>query len=131
MPAEVAAVAHRPPTSRSAVSNRSRVLPGVDGRSSQGRRYVDLVMAYSDELGGEAALTEPQKAMVRHAAALTIEAERIQSAIVRGEPVDTEQLVRISNVLSRALRGLGIKSRAHNPVPDLASYLAGKEGAAA
>ncbi|MEF2551324.1 hypothetical protein VQ042_08090 [Aurantimonas sp. A2-1-M11] len=84
----------------------------------------------SDELGGEASLTEPQRAMVRHAAGVMIQAERMQSAIVRGEPVDAEQLVRLSNTLARMMKDIGVKAQAAKPkAPDLASYLGGRSAA--
>ena len=99
-------------TARSAVSNGSRLLCGVDGRSAPARRYRDLVKAFTAELGGEDILTEPLRAMVRQAAAVTVESENLQSAIVRGENVDTEQLVRLSNVLSRLMNSLTVKAKA-------------------
>jgi hypothetical protein len=38
-----------------------------------------------------------------------VQVEALQSKIVSGEEVDTEQLVRLSNVLGRTLQRLGIK----------------------
>jgi hypothetical protein len=83
----------------------------VDGRSAPARRYRDLVKALSDELGGDALLTEPMRAMVRQAAAVTVEAERMQASIINGEDVDTEQLVRVTNTLSRLMNGLKAKAK--------------------
>ncbi len=51
------------------------------------------------------------RAMVRQAAAVTVEAERMQASIVRGEDVDTEQLVRVTNALARLMNGLKAKAK--------------------
>lgn len=98
-------------TARSAVSNGTRLVTGVDGRSAPARRFRDLVRQFTEELGGDAIMSEPMRAMVRQAAAVTIEAERLQGAILRGEDVDTEQLVRVSNVQMRLMNGLKAKAK--------------------
>ncbi|SHF60540.1 hypothetical protein SAMN02745157_2524 [Kaistia soli DSM 19436] len=100
------------PTGRAAVSNGSRLLPGVDGRSASARRYRDLMKEFTGELGGEGIMTEPMRALVRQAAAVTVEAEKMQAAIVRGDPVDTEQLVRVTNTLARLMNLLKTKAKA-------------------
>ncbi|GLR54343.1 hypothetical protein GCM10007923_55600 [Shinella yambaruensis] len=51
------------------------------------------------------------RAMVRQAAAVAIEAERMQAAILREEAVDADELVRISNVLQRLMNGLKAKAK--------------------
>lgn len=98
-------------TARSAVSNGSRLVQGVDGRSAPARRFRDLVNQFTEELGGDAIMSEPMRAMVKQAAAVTIEAERIQGAILRGEEINSDELVRVSNVLQRLMNGLKTKSK--------------------
>jgi hypothetical protein len=41
---------------RSAATNGIVVLEGVDGRSPEGRRFRDLLVAYAEEIGGVEAL---------------------------------------------------------------------------
>jgi hypothetical protein len=94
---------------RSAATNGIVVLEGVDGRSPEGRRFRDLVVAYAEELGGVGSLSQQDAAIVRHAAAVTMQSETLQAAVVRGERVDEEQFVRLGNGLVRALNA--IKSR--------------------
>lgn len=120
------------PTARSAVSNGSRLLQGVDGRSASARRFRDLVREFTAELGGDTIMTEPMRAMVRQASAVTVEAERMQATIIRGEPVDTEQLVRVTNTLSRIMNGLKAKAKASKAGQrtDLSEYLRLKAEAA-
>src|SRR5690606_12513061 len=89
----------------------TRLLSGVDGRSAPARRFRDLVREFTAELGGDDILTEPMRAMVKQAAAVTVEAERMQGAIVRGEEIDTEQLVRVTNVLARLMNNLKARAK--------------------
>ena len=89
-----------------------KMVAGVDGRSAEARRYRDLLISFADDCGGAAALTETQRALVRQAAALTIQAEKLQGAMLRGEDVDVEQQTRVANSLSRTLSRLGIRKRA-------------------
>ncbi|WAP69306.1 hypothetical protein [Jiella pelagia] len=81
-------------------------------------------------LGGEETLSTPQRALVRHAAAVVLESEGMQAAIVRGEAVNHEDLVRVSNVLARLMRDLGVRGTGKPPAaPDLKSYLGSRPAA--
>lgn len=58
---------------------------------------------------------------------MTVQLEKLQGAVLRGELVDVEQLTRLSNALSRMLHRLGVKRVASKTTsPSLASYLASK-----
>ncbi len=112
-------------TTRAAVSNGSRLhAKGIDGRTRDARRFRDLNASFMDSLGGEAALSETNKALCRNAAALVVKAERMQAAIVKGEDVDAEELTRVSNCLSRTLGQLGVKRDRRDATPSLADILA-------
>lgn len=112
-------------TTRAAVSNGSRLhAKGIDGRTRDARRFRDLVASFSESLGGEAALGEADKALVRNAAALAVKSERMQAAIVKGEDVDLEGLTRLSNCVSRVLGQLGVKRERRDTTPSLDEYLA-------
>ena len=117
---------------RSAVSNGSRMLDGVDGRSPGARRFRDLVNSYCEGVGkGYDAMTEVERNTVRQAATAQLQSEALQSAIARGERVDTEQLVRLSNLSVRLLTKLGlVKSGNEDDGGDLATYLASRGEAA-
>ena len=119
--------ATRPLRLRSRLTNSLHALPGVDGRSIEARRYRDLAIAFANELGGATALGEAEQALVRQAAAMVLQAERLQGAAVRGEAVDLEQLTRLSNSATRALTKLGIKrtSRVVQPPSRLDAMLNG------
>jgi hypothetical protein len=114
-------VAPRPPATRSAVSNGSRILEGVDGRSSGARRFKDLVENFSRDLGGIDRLSEAEQSLIRQAASLTMRGEQLQAAIVKGEPVDPDELIRLSNTARRCLEGI---QKREQPKPSLADHLA-------
>lgn len=81
-------------------------MPGIDGRSAASRRFRDLIYSISSDLGGFDGLAEADRALVRQAACLTIEAERMQVASTRGDAIDHDSLVRLSNTLRRIQAGL-------------------------
>jgi hypothetical protein len=118
----------------SKVTNGTRLLVGVDGRSEQGRRYRDLVASYGRDLGGFDQLSEAAKGLVRTCAALSARAEHMQAVVVRGDPVDDEQLTRLLNSQTRALKALGtLASRRAKPdvaEPSLRERLAAREAEA-
>jgi hypothetical protein len=117
--------AERSPTVRSRITNGKDLLANVDGRSAAARRYRDLALSLADDLGGAASLTEAQSALVRQAAAIIVQSERLQSGVLRGELVDSEQLVRLCNAATRILSRLGIKKRAVQPPSRLDAMLNG------
>ncbi len=95
---------------RSAVTNRSKLCLGIDGRSAQSRRFKDLMTSYAEPLGGIADLPEAAIVIVRQAAITSLECETLQSRALAGERIDDEQLVRLSNSISRLLATLkGLK----------------------
>lgn len=98
------AIAPRQSVNRSAVSNGSRVLTGVDGRSAGARRYRDIVEDLSREIGGD--LSAAELLQVRNAATLQMLAEDLAAAQARGEPVDAESLTRAANGATRALAAI-------------------------
>lgn len=91
-------------TNRSAVSNGTRVLPGVDGRSPGARRFHDIVTDLAAEVGGD--LSTAERLILRNAATLQIAAEDLAAAQARGEPVDPDALARAANGAVRALAAL-------------------------
>ena len=86
---------------RSAVSNGSTLLIGVDDRSRSARRFRDLYHGYLEQTGGE------HDELCRQAATLVLQRERLDAAVVRGEPVDPSHLVRLAGSINRTLAKLG------------------------
>jgi hypothetical protein len=85
------------------------MLPGVDGRSSAARRFRDICANYEAQFGGN--ISELfERDLIRQAAGLTLRAEQLQGAIVRGEPVSNDKLVRISSTAKRLLETIRAKA---------------------
>lgn len=122
MTAARASLAPRPASARSAVSNGSALLAGVDGRSALARRFRDLCESLAADLGG--ALSQADQLTIRSAAALAVHAEELQARIIRGELVDADDVIRSANASARLLASLRTKAQARKPtVPALRDRL--------
>jgi hypothetical protein len=130
-PADSPASSARKPTARSRITNGKELLANIDGRSTEARRYRDLCLSFGDDCGGAATLTEVQRALVRQAAALTVQSEKLQGAMIRGENVSHEQMTRVANSLARTIQRLGFKRAPAKREASLVGYLASKVAAKA
>jgi hypothetical protein len=97
----------------SAITNGTRLIDDVDGRSATMRRFRDIIHAHQADLGGEAELSEGQKALLRRAALLQLQLEmQEQKFALRddGAATNTEIEVyqRSCGALRRLLESLGL-----------------------
>lgn len=102
----------RPLKVRSALTNKP--LRGrVNGNTSAGRRVRDLYRGLMAAIGNPGDTI--MQAKVLHAAelAVAVEAQRLRAA--RGEDVNLDALVRLSNAADRAVRRLGIRAALSAP----------------
>ena len=109
------------PEARSAVSNGSRLLPGVDGRSTWVRRCRDLIELHTSDLGGTEAISEAERSIIRRASVLTTELERLERRFaLAGEAAerDLDLYQRCAGNLRRLLEAVGLQRRAR-PVQGL------------
>lgn len=81
---------------RSFLTNDPRRLAGVSMRSSDGRRFRDIIEALIVEFGPRA-----DTARLRELGSLKFSLERVQALAVGGDPRAIEDLVRLSNLISR------------------------------
>jgi hypothetical protein len=122
------------PHARSAISNGKRLHEGVDGRSTSARRFRDLVNDLTAELlvglPAGTKLSTPDRSAIRQAATIVLQAEQLQAAIVRGETVDPDVLIRLSGEARRmlaAVRGMGTPpGTAHIPLRERLAAEAGE-----
>jgi hypothetical protein len=117
------------PTARSAVTNGSVVLPGVDGRSTWVRRLRDLIALHVADLGGEDTISEAERSIVRRAATLTVELERLEAKFATAGQAEAGELAlytTTSNTLKRLLEAVGLRRRSRDVTPDLHHYIAGQ-----
>jgi hypothetical protein len=83
----------------------------TDKRQTFAGRVAALTRSLSDDLG-EGELTQTEDSLISLAATLTARAEALQAALLRGEPVDDDTIVRVNNAAARMLDKLGdIKKR--------------------
>nr|QIG92785.1 hypothetical protein G6P99_09875 [Bradyrhizobium sp. 6(2017)] len=114
---------------RSRISNGSSILPGVDGRLAWVRRLRDLIDLHLSDLGGDAAVSEAERSIVRRCATLTVELERMEVGFaIAGEaqPDQLELYQRTANSLRRLLESVGLGRRPRDVTPSLHEYIAGR-----
>lgn len=113
------------PTARSRITNGKQLLAGdVDQRTEWHRRFRDLLSLFLSDLGGEANVSEAEKALVRRAAALEVELEQLESKFARGDasPKLLDLFGRLSGQQRRLLESLGLRRRAKDITPDPLDY---------
>jgi hypothetical protein len=115
---------------RSRVTNGAAILPGVDGRSTWVRRLRDLMGLHLADLGGSDQVSEAERSIVRRAATLTVELERLELRFATAGEASVEDLdlyQRTANSLRRLLEAVGLERRLRDVTsltPRLEDYLA-------
>jgi hypothetical protein len=90
------------------------------------RRFRDLLALHINDLGGPDNVSEGERAIVRRAATLMVELERMETEFAgdNGGTLETLELYqRCANTMSRLLRSVGLKRRAKDVTPTLSQYL--------
>jgi hypothetical protein len=94
-----------------------------DRRSSWARRHKELTEAYySTDLGAE--LSAADRSLVDHAATVAVECERLKARQLNGDIIDLDELVRLTNALTRVRKELGQQAAKPPHTPTLDEYLA-------
>ncbi len=97
------------PAQRSRIANGSALVLGpVNGNTAQARRHREVYEALVTALPGPHAPTEPVLILVRQAATLAVDLERMATAAPNGLPLDPEY-VKMGGRLSRIMRSLGLE----------------------
>ncbi|MFD0987813.1 hypothetical protein [Methyloligella solikamskensis] len=118
-------------TNRSRITNGSALCEYVDGRSSWARRFRDLIAAYSSDLGGDDALSEGQRAIIRRASLLQVELEFMEAKFAKTHddgdlphPGQIETYQRTAGALRRLIESVGLHEgrQARDVTPDPLSY---------
>jgi len=114
---------------RSRVSNGASILPGVDGRSVWARRLRDLIGLHLSDLGGNGAVSEAERSIIRRVATLTVELERMEVGFAVAGQVQPDQLElyqRTANSLRRLLESVGLGHPPRDITPSLHEYIEGR-----
>jgi hypothetical protein len=116
---------------RSRVTNGSALLPGVDGRSAWVRRARDVIAEIVADLGGIENTSAQERSIVRRAATLVVELERLEKKFALADaasPDDLDLYARASGNLRRLLEAIGLRRRPREvSAPSLSDYLAAAE----
>ena len=113
---------------RSRITNGSALLPGIDGRSAWIRRCKDIIAAHLSDLGGEDNTSAAERSIIRRAAVLTTELERLEARFaVAGQAMadDIDLYARAASNLRRLLEAVGLQRRARTIEPTLSDILRG------
>jgi hypothetical protein len=116
----------RPRSRLSSVTNGWRLLPKViDSRSLWARRFCDVLALHTADLGGDANVSESERALLRRSACLIVTLEMMELKLAQG--ADESELIdryqRGANTLRRLLSTLGLQRRAKEVTPSLGSIL--------
>ena len=114
-------------TNRSKVTNGTSLLPnGADHRSAWARRLRDVIEAHVSDLGGDSAVSVAEKSILRRAATITVECERLEAVFATAGEASAEAIdlySRLAGNLRRLLEATGIQRRPRDVTTSLASYL--------
>ena len=101
-----------PQYGRSAITNGTSLLPGVDGRAPWVRRCKDLIAIHLADLGGVDNASAAERSLIRRACVLTVELEALELKFARAGQASADDLdlyQRTAGNLRRLLEGVGLK----------------------
>jgi len=108
-------------TLRSATSNGSQLLAGVDHRSAWMRRLRDLICGHVADLGGGDNLSTAEASIVRRASMLELQMEMLETRVADNDGVaSADQLLlyqRTASSTRRLLESVGLRRRPHDVTP--------------
>ena len=115
-----------PGRQHSAITNGSKLLAGVDGRSPWIRRCKDLINEHLVDLGGRDQTSAAERSLVRRASVITAELEFLEARFANAgdgaKPDDLDLYLRGSNNLRRLLEAVGLQRRMRDVSPDPLAY---------
>jgi hypothetical protein len=112
---------------KSRITNGSAILPGIDGRSPWVRRFKDIIR---EHLSDKPDATAAEQAIIRRAATLIVELERLEHQFAAAGEADPETLDlygRVAGNMRRLLESVGLGRRARDVTPRLGDYLAAQD----
>ena len=120
-------VARRKDTTRSRMTNGTKLLSGVDGRTLWVKRFRDVLNGHIADLGGESNISVAERSIVRRAATLTVELERMERTFALAGEASAEDLdiyARVAANMRRLLESVGLQRRSRDVcLPSIEQYL--------
>ena len=117
---------------KSRISNGTALLPGTDGRSAWVRRCKDIIASHISDLGGDDNCSAAERSLIRRAAVLTTELEKLEVKFALANAASADDLdlyQRTAGNLRRMLESVGLKRRERDVTPTLDQYLRSKHRA--
>lgn len=112
---------------RSAMTNGSKLLVGVSGRSAWARRLKDLITEHLADLGGSDQASSAERSLIRRASTIVVELEFLEARFATAEggakSEDLDLYFRGANNLRRLLQAVGLQRRARDVTPNVADYV--------
>jgi len=99
------------------------LLPGVDARSTNFKRYRSIVVALTADAGGVDLCSESRKQLIRRFASCSVLAEMAEAKLAAGEEIDVQKHALLCSTLTRLVSRLGIDRVAKDVGPTLSDYL--------
>jgi hypothetical protein len=122
--------AARPLTQRSRATNgKSLFAEGGDMRGPWARRLRDVLGLHLSDIGGIEAASEAERSILRRAAVLTVELERLEARFAVNDTSSADDLdlyQRTAGNLRRLLESVGLQRRPRDVTPSLEGYLAAR-----
>jgi hypothetical protein len=104
---------------RSAITSGRKLFVEGNSNSAWSRRYHDLVVGHISDLGGRDLLSEAQVSLIRRAASIECELERLDALMSQNKPVDLSAYASVSSHLRRLFETIGLKRQAREVVGGL------------
>ena len=93
-----------------------------------GPQVADLIALHVSDLGGDDAISEAERSIVRRACTMTVELERLEAKFAtEGEasPQELDLYQRCAGNLRRLLESIGLARRSKDITPSLRDYIKG------
>ena len=110
---------------RSAITSGRQLFVGGDPNSAWSRRYYDLCSHHIQDISrglGRNVLSEAQHSLIRRAAAIECELERLDALMSLGEAINLNEYGRATSHLRRVFEVLGVERKPRDllfePTPD-------------
>ena len=119
-------VERRPSKQRSRLSNGTKLLPDLDGRSAMARRFRNS--AVLTDQGGADQCSESRLQLVRRFAAAAVLAEQLEAALANGQEINIAEHGLLCSTLVRIAQRIGIDRVPRDVSLTLADILRENEG---
>ena len=120
-------------TQRSAISNGSKLFPGVDHRLPWVRRAKDIINDLTSDRGGRSEISAAESYLIRRAAVISVELEALECVFAlagRASERDLDLYTRTTNTLRRVLESIGLERRSKDITPPTLDEIAERIDAA-